>query len=141
MADSVKLPSVLAAQPEDIQLLLAAQCHIGTKNCDKSMENYVWKRRADGECGERRMKAEGSTGLEHTRGGNGGQLGKGGLDGGHESLVVGATGWKLGSSGRLRLLEEQKNDEAGFGRKTTMCSNPATRRHGGCESAANTHTL
>ncbi|KAI5454306.1 structural constituent of ribosome [Naganishia albida] len=48
MADSVKLPSVLAAQPEDIQLLLAAQCHIGTKNCDKSMENYVWKRRADG---------------------------------------------------------------------------------------------
>ncbi|GHJ84773.1 hypothetical protein NliqN6_1175 [Naganishia liquefaciens] len=44
----VKLPSVLAAQPEDIQLLLAAQCHIGTKNCDKSMENYVWKRRADG---------------------------------------------------------------------------------------------
>jgi hypothetical protein len=49
MADSAKLPSVLAAQPEDIQLMLAAQCHIGTKNCDKSMENYVWKRRADGE--------------------------------------------------------------------------------------------
>ncbi|KAJ9124848.1 structural constituent of ribosome [Naganishia onofrii] len=48
MADSAKLPSVLAAQPEDIQLMLAAQCHIGTKNCDKSMENYVWKRRADG---------------------------------------------------------------------------------------------
>ncbi|KAJ9115057.1 structural constituent of ribosome [Naganishia vaughanmartiniae] len=48
MADSAKLPSVLAAQPEDIQLMLAAQCHIGTKNCDKSMENYVWKRRSDG---------------------------------------------------------------------------------------------
>lgn len=45
----VKLPSLLAAQPEDIQLMLAAQCHIGSKNCDKSMENYVWKRRADGE--------------------------------------------------------------------------------------------
>jgi len=29
-------------------LLLAAQCHIGTKNCDKQMEPYVWRRRADG---------------------------------------------------------------------------------------------
>jgi len=29
-------------------MLLAAQCHIGTKNCDKHMEPYVWKRRPDG---------------------------------------------------------------------------------------------
>ncbi|KAG6375566.1 40S ribosomal protein S0 [Boletus reticuloceps] len=29
-------------------LLLAAQCHIGTKNCDKQMEPYVFKRRVDG---------------------------------------------------------------------------------------------
>jgi len=43
-----KLPSVLAATEEDIQLLLSAQCHIGTKNCDKQMEPYVWKRRVDG---------------------------------------------------------------------------------------------
>lgn len=43
-----KLPSVLSAGEEDIQLLLAAQCHIGTKNCDKQMEGYVWKRRTDG---------------------------------------------------------------------------------------------
>ncbi|KAG6897531.1 structural constituent of ribosome [Termitomyces sp. T32_za158] len=43
-----KLPSVLAATEEEIQLLLAAQCHIGTKNCDKQMEPYVWKRRSDG---------------------------------------------------------------------------------------------
>ncbi|KAK7433502.1 structural constituent of ribosome, partial [Stygiomarasmius scandens] len=43
-----KLPSVLSATEEEIQLLLAAQCHIGTKNCDKQMEPYVWKRRADG---------------------------------------------------------------------------------------------
>ncbi|KAF8222952.1 40S ribosomal protein S2 [Tricholoma matsutake] len=43
-----KLPSVLSANEEEIQLLLAAQCHIGTKNCDKQMEPYVWKRRADG---------------------------------------------------------------------------------------------
>lgn len=43
-----KLPSVLSATEEEIQLLLAAQCHIGTKNCDKQMEPYVWKRRPDG---------------------------------------------------------------------------------------------
>ncbi|EEB98158.1 hypothetical protein MPER_02384, partial [Moniliophthora perniciosa FA553] len=43
-----KLPSVLSATEEEIQLLLAAQCHIGTKNCDKQMEPYVWKRRNDG---------------------------------------------------------------------------------------------
>ena len=50
---SSKLPSILSATEEDIQLLLAAQCHIGTKNCDKQMEPYVWKRRQDGEltCG------------------------------------------------------------------------------------------
>ncbi|KAF8586720.1 40S ribosomal protein S0 [Ramaria rubella] len=45
---SSKLPSVLSATDEEIQLLLAAQCHIGTKNCEKHMESYVWKRRADG---------------------------------------------------------------------------------------------
>ncbi|KAJ3802185.1 ribosomal protein S2, flavodoxin-like domain-containing protein [Lentinula aff. detonsa] len=43
-----KLPSVLSATEEEIQLLLAAKCHIGMKNCDKQMEPYVWKRRADG---------------------------------------------------------------------------------------------
>ncbi|KAJ7879542.1 40S ribosomal protein S0 [Mycena olivaceomarginata] len=43
-----KLPAVLSATEEEIQLLLAAQCHIGTKNCDKQMEPYVWKRRSDG---------------------------------------------------------------------------------------------
>ncbi|KAK7677531.1 structural constituent of ribosome [Cerrena zonata] len=45
---SSKLPSVLAATDEEIQLLLAAQCHIGSKNCDKQMLPYVWKRRSDG---------------------------------------------------------------------------------------------
>ena len=45
---SSKLPAILAATDEDIQLLLAAQSHIGTKNCDKAMLPYVWKRRADG---------------------------------------------------------------------------------------------
>lgn len=42
------LPAALNATEDDIQLLLAAQAHLGTKNCDKSMEPYVWKRRADG---------------------------------------------------------------------------------------------
>lgn len=45
---SSKLPSVLSATDEEIQLLLSAQCHIGGKNCDKQMEPYVWKRRSDG---------------------------------------------------------------------------------------------
>jgi len=45
---SSKLPSILNPTDEDIQLLLSAQVHIGTKNCDKSMEPYVFKRRADG---------------------------------------------------------------------------------------------
>ncbi|RKP10674.1 small subunit ribosomal protein SAe, partial [Thamnocephalis sphaerospora] len=37
-----------AATEEDIQRLLAAQCHIGTKNCERKMEPYLWRRRADG---------------------------------------------------------------------------------------------
>ncbi|EPQ57136.1 40S ribosomal protein S2 [Gloeophyllum trabeum ATCC 11539] len=45
---SSKLPSVLSATEEDIQMLIAAHCHIGTKNCEKQMEGYVWKRRPDG---------------------------------------------------------------------------------------------
>ena len=32
----------------DIQMMLAAGCHLGTKNCDFQMERYVWKRRPDG---------------------------------------------------------------------------------------------
>jgi len=44
-----KLPAILNPTDEDIQLLLSAQAHIGTKNCDKQMEPYVWRRRADGE--------------------------------------------------------------------------------------------
>lgn len=43
-----KLPSVLSATDDEIRSLLAAKCHIGTKNCEKAMESYVWKRRQDG---------------------------------------------------------------------------------------------
>ncbi|EJD42281.1 ribosomal protein S2 [Auricularia subglabra TFB-10046 SS5] len=45
---SSKLPSILSATDEEIQLMLAAQCHLGTKNCEKHMEPYVFKRRPDG---------------------------------------------------------------------------------------------
>ena len=43
-----KVPSVLAPTEKDVQLLLAAQSHIGTKNSEKKMEPYIWKRRNDG---------------------------------------------------------------------------------------------
>jgi len=43
-----RLPTALAPKEEDVSLLLAAQSHIGTKNCDAKMSPYVWKRRADG---------------------------------------------------------------------------------------------
>jgi small subunit ribosomal protein SAe len=48
MAASTPLPAALQATEEDIQMLISAQCHIGSKNCEKAMEPYVFKRRADG---------------------------------------------------------------------------------------------
>ncbi|KAJ3074855.1 structural constituent of ribosome [Podochytrium sp. JEL0797] len=41
-------PSILAPTEQDIQSLLAAQSHIGTKNLNVHMQPYVWKRRTDG---------------------------------------------------------------------------------------------
>ena len=38
----------LSQKEADIQLMLAAQCHLGTKNCDFQMERYVYRRRQDG---------------------------------------------------------------------------------------------
>lgn len=46
-----KLPAALALDQETAQLLLAAQCHIGTKNCETGMSGYVYARRADGTVG------------------------------------------------------------------------------------------
>ncbi|TPX38286.1 hypothetical protein SmJEL517_g00070 [Synchytrium microbalum] len=43
-----KTPAVLAPTSADVQMMLAAQTHIGTKNVDHQMHPYVWKRRADG---------------------------------------------------------------------------------------------
>lgn len=38
----------LSQKEQDIQLMLAAQCHLGTKNCNYQMERYVYRRRNDG---------------------------------------------------------------------------------------------
>ncbi|RDY11977.1 40S ribosomal protein SA, partial [Mucuna pruriens] len=48
-ADSDAAPSRQLSQKEaDIQMMLAADVHLGTKNCDFQMERYVFKRRTDG---------------------------------------------------------------------------------------------
>jgi ribosomal protein S2 len=42
-------PAKTLSQKElDIQMMLAAEVHLGTKNCDFQMERYVFKRRNDG---------------------------------------------------------------------------------------------
>lgn len=38
----------LTPREEDIQKMLAAQVHIGTRNSDAQMSDYIWKRRNDG---------------------------------------------------------------------------------------------
>jgi len=38
----------LAMKEEDLKLLLTANVHVGTKNCDSQMERYIWRRRNDG---------------------------------------------------------------------------------------------
>jgi len=43
-----RVPACLRVTEDDIKLLLAAQSHLGSKNCDSRMVSYVWKRRSDG---------------------------------------------------------------------------------------------
>jgi small subunit ribosomal protein SAe len=38
----------LSQREQDIQLMLAAQVHLGTKQCDFQMERYIYRRRQDG---------------------------------------------------------------------------------------------
>jgi ribosomal protein S2 len=38
----------LSQKEQDIQMMLAADVQLGTKNCDFQMERYVFKRRTDG---------------------------------------------------------------------------------------------
>jgi hypothetical protein len=42
------LPSVFNATSQDIEMLLASQAHLGSKNLQVHMEPYLWKTRADG---------------------------------------------------------------------------------------------
>ncbi|KAI0484358.1 ribosomal protein S2 [Xylariaceae sp. FL0804] len=42
------LPACMHATSQDIEMLLAAQCHLGSKNLQVHMEPYLWKTRADG---------------------------------------------------------------------------------------------
>lgn len=39
---------LLSQKEADIQLMCAAQVHLGTKNCNYQMERYTFKRRNDG---------------------------------------------------------------------------------------------
>jgi small subunit ribosomal protein SAe len=47
----------LSQKEQDIQMMLAADVHLGTKNCDFQMERYVFKRRTDGTCLHSRIPA------------------------------------------------------------------------------------
>jgi small subunit ribosomal protein SAe len=42
------LPPVLQPKEEDIQMMLAAGVHTGTRNSDSMMTDYIWRRRHDG---------------------------------------------------------------------------------------------
>jgi hypothetical protein len=42
------LPAIFNPTQQDIEMLLAAQCHLGAKNLQVHMEPYLWKTRADG---------------------------------------------------------------------------------------------
>ncbi|KAA8894480.1 40S ribosomal protein S0 [Sphaerosporella brunnea] len=42
------LPAIFNATTQDIEMLLAAQCHIGSKNLQVHMDPYLWKTRPDG---------------------------------------------------------------------------------------------
>ncbi|XP_059456353.1 small ribosomal subunit protein uS2-like isoform X2 [Corylus avellana] len=48
MANTAAPPRQLSQKEADIQMMLAAEVHLGTKNCDYQMERYVFKRRNDG---------------------------------------------------------------------------------------------
>ncbi|KAK6525519.1 structural constituent of ribosome [Arthrobotrys megalospora] len=48
MASAKNLPAIFNATSQDIEMLLAAQCHLGSKNLQVHMEPYLWKTRPDG---------------------------------------------------------------------------------------------
>ncbi len=48
VSNSVILVDVDHCREEDIQMMLSANVHSGTKNSDDSMKDYIWRRRQDG---------------------------------------------------------------------------------------------
>ncbi|KAF2732321.1 ribosomal protein S2 [Polyplosphaeria fusca] len=42
------LPAIFNPTSQDVEMLLAAQCHLGSKNLQVHMEPYLWKTRPDG---------------------------------------------------------------------------------------------
>jgi small subunit ribosomal protein SAe len=44
----INTPSILQPKEEDIQMMLSAGVHTGTRNSDSAMEEYIWRRRNDG---------------------------------------------------------------------------------------------
>ncbi|XP_059304156.1 small ribosomal subunit protein uS2-like [Lycium ferocissimum] len=48
MAAPTQQARTMSTKEADIQMMLAAEVHLGTKNCDFQMERYVFKRRNDG---------------------------------------------------------------------------------------------
>lgn len=45
---AINLPPVLQPKEEDIQMMLSAGVHTGTKNSETAMREYIWRRRQDG---------------------------------------------------------------------------------------------
>eukprot|EP00538_Stauroneis_constricta_P002653 CAMPEP_0119551634 /NCGR_PEP_ID=MMETSP1352-20130426/4831_1 /TAXON_ID=265584 /ORGANISM="Stauroneis constricta, Strain CCMP1120" /LENGTH=285 /DNA_ID=CAMNT_0007597721 /DNA_START=56 /DNA_END=910 /DNA_ORIENTATION=+ len=48
MSSFASLPAILQPKEEDIQMMLSAGVHTGTRNSDSGMEEYIWRRRNDG---------------------------------------------------------------------------------------------
>ena len=48
MASPSNLPPIFNPTSQDIEMLLAAQSHLGSKNMQVHMEPYLWKTRPDG---------------------------------------------------------------------------------------------
>jgi ribosomal protein S2 len=48
MAAPSNLPLTFAPSSQDIEMLLSAQAHLGSKNLQVHMEPYLWKTRPDG---------------------------------------------------------------------------------------------
>ncbi|KEF61007.1 40S ribosomal protein S0 [Exophiala aquamarina CBS 119918] len=48
MASPANLPPIFNPTSNDIEMLLAAQCHLGSKNLQVHMDPYLWKTRPDG---------------------------------------------------------------------------------------------